>query len=77
MSVLEDEPLTPGTPPLCTPPLTSLAFNPRTRLLRRSSSTSTLGSIDDEEDTEWSQDDLDRLMNVCVTLPCSAPRYTG
>lgn len=88
MSVPEDAPLASdspwgcfsrhNTPPMATPPYTlsnfSFNVNPRTRLLRRSSSVSTLGSIDDDgtsaqhEDLEWSTGDMERLNSVSGRL---------
>ena len=70
MSIPEDEALDPipgpMTPDMSTPPCTAMnfTFNPRARLLRRTSSTSTLGSIsdvDDAEEEEWTEDDVDKL----------------
>lgn len=71
------------TPPLCTPPLQmggQAGFNPHSRLLRRSSSCSTLGSIVDSDDgragedrplateaeaeAEWTRTDIERLKSV-------------
>ena len=84
--------LSPLSPPLCTPPIQMATagfniLNPRDRLLRRSSSVSTLGSVHDNEDEleiDWSPEDLDRLRTVCLaqapmgtnTSDASLCRYT-
>lgn len=54
------------TPDMATTPCTATGFNfnPRTRLLRRTSSTSTLGSIDDEDEVEWTTEEVERLTSV-------------
>lgn len=64
------------SPPLYTPPISMAtngfgsALNPHSRLLRRSSSVSTLGSIHESEDDklelDWTPDDLDKLRMVRV-----------
>ena len=60
----------PRTPTMFTPPLqiAALGINPRSRMLRRSSSTSTLGSLDGEEEAEWSETDTSKLLAVNLSL---------
>lgn len=41
-------------------------FNPRANLLRRTSSSSTLDSSEDEEEVAWSQHDIERLTAVGI-----------
>lgn len=75
--------LSPLSPPLCTPPIQmatagfNILTNPRSRLLRRSSSVSTLGSIHDSEDEleiDWSTDDLEKLKTVSASYALRAER---